>query len=398
MDDNNPHIGTLLLVVGGIVTGNPEVWIPAATWHMARVMEIDKAVQVYFDESDTVKKLASTVSSQTKMLFAPKQVEEPQPAIRMKRQDKPRFRPTHAQPANNIPALIEDLSSANHLQFIGHTGGGKTTLIHALATMRWNDGGEVIVLDPKYKPGYWPGCLATGLQNDYEDMRILANSAWCEVLRRYQWFNAGYDTGQLEPLTIIVDEYDKIASEITLIDKIFEETLRRGRELKVRFVMGVQDSQAETVNLHGRTHLLKNFTYVVSCHYNEFDDSRYAIIKDGNGRNETKRTIPMLPDFHELGQNRDMSELNLPPLRDRLVLNNTDTGVSKNSDNTPVSNDNIPVSAVSVPNNLNGDEYVIYCLLADGNSKNSIYQRLGGNRNERWKQITNVEQKYFKGD
>src|SRR6266487_1447296 len=61
---------------------------------------------------------------------------------------------------------LSQLLHALHLLIIGHSQGGKTTLIHELATRLAAAGAQVIVCDLDAAPGLWPGCVVHGYAND----------------------------------------------------------------------------------------------------------------------------------------------------------------------------------------------------------------------------------------
>ncbi len=155
--------------------------------------------------------------------------------------------------------LLAMLLESTHSLVIGHTRGGKTTLLHCLASQWAELGCQVIVCDLDAANGMWPGCGVYGVGNDRE-----AVVTGLEVVRAsFQERNQARASGRqrrFAPLYVIIDEYTDVAD---LAREVFEQLLRRGAKLNIHLVVGVQDSRVKTLQIAGQSDLLRNFTYVV---------------------------------------------------------------------------------------------------------------------------------------
>ena len=92
----------------------------------------------------------------------------------------PQARPTDS----TTPDLVQTLEESPHRLIIGHTRGGKTTLMHHMATSWAAHGERVLVADPDAAPGLWPGCAVAGAGDDLEAIGELLNQVQGEVTHR----------------------------------------------------------------------------------------------------------------------------------------------------------------------------------------------------------------------
>lgn len=190
----------------------------------------------------------------------------------------------------NKAPLFTALEERPHQLLIGHTGGGKTTVLHELATGWAASGQRVMVCDPDAAPGQWPGCRVVGGGDDYEAIAKVLDLTMAEVKRRRQLRKEGQR--HFAPIRLVVDESADVIGELG--DEAFwsvaEPILRRGRKLNVHLTMGVQDNQVGTLGLEGKSHLMHNMS--VADLYLEPDGRRIA--RFGRGKAARVVEVPAL--------------------------------------------------------------------------------------------------------
>lgn len=185
---------------------------------------------------------------------------------------------------------IGALVGALHLLVIGHSRGGKTTLIHDLAQRRRQRGERVIVCDLDAARGQWPGCEVHGYANDIKAVRAALSIVGAEWERRNSLRAAGVRA--FDRLTLIIDEYADVAEDAR---ELVERILRRGGKLEIRLVVGVQDKQVKTMGFEGQGDLRKNFAYVVEVR-RDAAGRRWASLQENGEGPATTYAVPMLPD------------------------------------------------------------------------------------------------------
>lgn len=208
-------------------------------------------------------------------------------------------------------AWLDRLVRALHLLFIGHTGGGKTTLVHWLATRRAELGARVIVCDPDAAPGLWPGCEVYGYGNDFTAINKALGMVAQEVERRRKLRGSGQQR-QFPPLHLVIDEYQDTATDCPLAKELVEDVLRRGRKLGVHLVIGVQDKLVKTMGFEGKGDLRKNFSYVVELRKDKSDQRWATLTATGDDEGVTYR-VPDLPDPEKLIEQSSMLSNFLTP-------------------------------------------------------------------------------------
>lgn len=194
----------------------------------------------------------------------------------------------------NPNPLFDALEARPHRLLVGHTGGGKTTLLHELATGWAYSGQKVMVCDPDAAPGLWPGCRVVGANDDYTAIGKVLHATQELIVRRRQQRSEGQRT--FAPVHLVIDEVQDVIAEVPGAWQVLEPILRRGRKIGIHLTLGVQDSQRATLDLDGKTHLLKNM--VVADLYKEADGTRVATF--GSGRHMQRLAVPSLPDPEKL--------------------------------------------------------------------------------------------------
>jgi energy-coupling factor transporter ATP-binding protein EcfA2 len=155
--------------------------------------------------------------------------------------------------------LLSMLTDCPHLLVVGHTGGGKTTLLHGLARHLSRDA-TVIVCDPDAIDGDYPGYRVVGAGDDYEAIGRALVSVRDEVAQRREQRKQGQRT--FAPLWVLCDEVHDIIREIDGAWDILEDLIRRGRKLNVHCAIGTQDAQVKSLGLEGKSKLLDNLVRV----------------------------------------------------------------------------------------------------------------------------------------
>lgn len=193
-------------------------------------------------------------------------------------------------------ALFADLETPPHRLIVGHTGGGKTTLMHHLATGWAAQGQQVVVIDPDAAPGQWPGCAVAGGGDDRDAAaRTLASVAQTVAARRR---DRAQGRRTFPPMHLVIDEAHDVLPDVPGAFEVFEDVARRGRKIGVRMTVGVQDKQVKTLGLEGRSELLRNF--VKADVFKARDGQRIARLEDTVSGRHIDHAIPTLRDPESL--------------------------------------------------------------------------------------------------
>lgn len=197
----------------------------------------------------------------------------------------------HAAEPLALP-LLDTLDAAPHLLVIGHTRGGKTTLLHALAQQR-RQRGYVLVCNPDAAPGQWPGCKVYGAGDDYAAMAEGLGRLGAEVARRRTLRAQGQR--HFAPLFGIIDEAQDVLAEVPGALALVEDVARRGAKLNIHLALGVQDKQVKTLGLEGKGQLRRNFL-TVDVYHDGRTGQRLARVEDPLAGTPQTVVIPDLPD------------------------------------------------------------------------------------------------------
>ncbi|MEI7537287.1 MAG: type IV secretory system conjugative DNA transfer family protein [Comamonadaceae bacterium] len=191
---------------------------------------------------------------------------------------------------------MQTLEESPHRLIIGHTRGGKTTLIHHMATAWAARGERVLVGDPDAAPGLWPGCEVRGAGDDVAAIEELLTLVAAEVSTR----RAARAQGQrsFPPLHLVIDEAQDVVPVLPGALALVEDVARRGGKLGVRLTLGVQDKQVGTLGLDGKSHLLRNFQ--TADVLKDRTGQRVAVLRDAVTGERVTYAIPPLTDPESL--------------------------------------------------------------------------------------------------
>jgi len=194
------------------------------------------------------------------------------------------------QEADEGAALFDALESTPHRLIIGHTRGGKTTLIHHMATLWAARGERVLVGDPDAAPGLWPGCEVRGAGDDVASIGELLAVVASEVKARRTLRAQG--VRRFPPLHVVIDEAQDVLPVLDGGLELFEDVARRGGKLNIRMTVGVQDRQVKTLGLEGKSALLCNLQ--IADVMKNREGRRVAVLRDAETSAKTSFAIPAL--------------------------------------------------------------------------------------------------------
>lgn len=210
------------------------------------------------------------------------------------------------------PRWVDLFSILRRCAFViiaGAARSGKTVIGHNLIKARLSDAQRAIIFDPDAMPGHWAGARVYGGGDDWENMNqgFALVSILIEARRRYRANKPIADhimhalrAARLTPypddiVTVgLIDAIDTMRECEDRAVAIFKTLAIRGAKLGIHLVVDVQDTQAGSLNIGGRTKILDN------CRL------RLTVRKDRNGARWCTATgeespttdairIPMLP-------------------------------------------------------------------------------------------------------
>lgn len=302
---------------------------------------------------------------------------------------QPRTLTSAPQSPPAAPPWLHTLRDALHILIIGHSRGGKTTLIHALAVIRAAGVGEwVVVCDPDAAPGPWMGCEVVGYGNDFAAINAALEAVQREVAERRQLRGSG-TRRQFAPLTLVIDEYADVTRSCPAARTLVEDVLRRGGKLGVRLILGVQDKQVGTMGFERAGDLRKNFSYVCEV-VRGTDGTRRATLTDQDGA-AAVWNLPTLPDPEALitpGIPPRPGREHAPDFPDKAAQQGQTSmgGMGDMSDmgaeegGTGAGQD-VGALLATIPPGLDERDRQIAGMLLLGLSGNAIHRALGGDRN-----------------
>jgi energy-coupling factor transporter ATP-binding protein EcfA2 len=162
--------------------------------------------------------------------------------------------------AEPVQDVFDLLTSDRHVLIVGHTGGGKSTLLHALAARQAQAKASVLVIDVDSIAGRYPGYRVVGSGDDYEAASAGLVIVKRELQKRREARRAGATS--FSRMVLLIDEMQDVVRELDTAWDIVEDIIRRGRKVNIFVVIAAQDSQVRTLKLESKSALLGNLTRV----------------------------------------------------------------------------------------------------------------------------------------
>ena len=153
-----------------------------------------------------------------------------------------------------------------HTLVIGHSGGGKTVFMHALACYLKQRGARVVACSVDAAPGMYPGCEVVGHGENVKAIHDKVAEIHKLYAERAVMRGSGIKrdfTGWDDRVYLFIDEYDTVATDNDATKEAIEDILRRGRKRGIHLFLGVQDKLVKTMGFEGKSDLRKQFTCVV---------------------------------------------------------------------------------------------------------------------------------------
>lgn len=144
-----------------------------------------------------------------------------------------------------------------HIRIIGKTGAGKSTLGKYVASLF---PGQVEVITIKGSKT-WEGLPVTGLGFDYDAIASRMKDVLEDMYNRYQQIDGGgLSPGDLEPYTLIIDEWSTIVLKYPQGKELIRELICLAREAQIRLVCLSHGEQVSLWGLEGMSSLKECFT------------------------------------------------------------------------------------------------------------------------------------------
>lgn len=417
--------GLCLVVFGSLAGGATLTWPGSPLWMLPAAIGTAGCALTVPEVREEVARALPVIIEQTKAL--PATARRFRTSLPITRGGTKPSIPADAEaapPVDQADPLLHALNTQKpHRIVIGHSDGGKTTLLHGLTHGWVSQGLPVLVCDPDASPGQWPGCRVVGGGDNYDQITQALEVVSAEITKRRTARAQGQR--RFKPMHLVLDEVQDIFAECPAANDLFETIARRGRKIGVHVTLGVQDSMVGTLKLERKSHLLHNLL-TADVMLNE-DGQRVAIIKHASGQKQIL-PVPILPDPELMIAPRVRPvRPNVPPSpSDAALLTSliNDNAVSPHpnaeirpsdrriittadNNNTPRIKDTVTVDTASPSTvNVNVAQYTgtgrsskgtsldiktrrkrhartaqIRTLIAQGKTFEAIYQAVGGNRN-----------------
>jgi hypothetical protein len=144
----------------------------------------------------------------------------------------------------------------------GPTGSGKSSVIKALLLARQD--ADVLILDPHYQPGSWPGRVTVaGAGLNWDAIGQALDFVHAEMQARYQTLAttpAGH--AQFKPLILAVDELSALTGHIPDAGKRLFDLAQQGRKVQVWTMLTPHSTEVAQMGAQGRGDARENFAYV----------------------------------------------------------------------------------------------------------------------------------------
>lgn len=213
----------------------------------------------------------------------------PQPA----RRSTPPARFTHParQPAESPPRVLpirewlaivnDEPDDAPHLFIYGASGTGKTTLAQAILQDRL---GQVVIFDPKNRPGKWGAAPAIGVDpgGRYTSIEAGLQGVLDELHQRQDTMASG--GAEFVPLTVVLDELPLLNRNTQQATLVLKEISEIGRELGMRLVILSWSKRVKELGIDGSGDAIDQFVLITlrratrrRLGFLAWDEDRYPI-------------------------------------------------------------------------------------------------------------------------
>lgn len=283
-----------------------------------------------------------------------------------------------------------------HLMVYGPSGVGKTTLVQAIVASRPD---KLYIIDPKpTRPSVtkWGGLPYIQVDEDggYRAIERALQNVKCELTRR---LSALRQDEELEPITVIIDEYKLLAQELDeLAPEVFTKMSDFGRELKMRLVILSTTNSVKGLKIEGMGDTRDNFvTIKLNRQYQahlHFDDQTYQL---NTSIIQAKPSIPAERWWQPPLTTPDADAILSRILGEQIEVPVSPNGAQK-AQNEPNTNTGMTGIQLSDQDTAHADssedtseippaltDEIIRTLYAAGWSKNKIATMLRGSKNKR---------------
>lgn len=142
----------------------------------------------------------------------------------------------------------------------GPTGSGKSSVIKALLLARQE--ADVIILDPHYQPGSWPGRVTlAGAGLNWAAIDLAIDHVYAEMQARYQIL-ATTQNAHFKPLILAVDELSALTGQVPDAGKRLFDLAQQGRKVQVWTMLTPHSTEVEQMGAQGRGEARENFVYI----------------------------------------------------------------------------------------------------------------------------------------
>lgn len=190
---------------------------------------------------------------------------------------------------------LERLPSLEGYQIViyGPTRSGKSSVIKALLITRQD--AELIILDPHYEPGSWPGranVVGPGLNWAAIDRAI--DYTLSEMQARYRRLAASpRGTLTFRPLVLAVDEMSALAMEIPDAGKRLFNLAQQGRKVSVWTILTPHSTEVVQMGAQGRGDARENFAYIEMPLVTKEDQHMPRVVTVYHGNPRRKDNAPV---------------------------------------------------------------------------------------------------------
>lgn len=302
------------------------------------------------------------------------------------RVEKPLHLPAPAQPQTGL-VLTRNwfnvcLTTDKHIMLVGTTGSGKSFLAKALAVVS-SHYYDVTVLDPHAQPDTWGGLEAIGLGEEYAKIAIAIEILEAEYTRRFTAWGKGRK--DFTPLIIFIDEFPLIKANVPQASEFIKKIARAGRKINMRLKILTQSMLVKSLGVEGEGDIRDNFDL---CWLGNFANKKMPALG--------KLNLPFRGVFEKAGEPFAMDMSLIAKFANMAANLQSNWYIDKPFDGSEGSITQVPESfrPFKLKAGIENSELelrIIRTLWQSGNfTKSEIADLLGGNRQNRFKQINEV--------